>query len=255
MTSTLKKLALWASLLSCSTVALASPTCDTMVPYGYPTVPNTVVDSTQLCRIAYTVLHDNTRKVPLYSAELLLVENIPNKIKRVNAFKADPDLPVGRRAELSDYDERYDRGHMTPFKDARKNSAAALQTFYLSNMVPQNLHLNRGLWRSLENKTRKYAQTTTSGVYVFTGPIFDGPVQTIGNGVVIPGHLFKVIIDRDNNQGFAFIIPNRGPAKGDNLKKFQVSISEVEKATGINFTPTKPNLALKFDVSHGFPLD
>lgn len=255
MTSLTKKMALTALLLPWATLALAG-TCDTMVPYGYPVVTNnTAPNVTPLCRISYTVLHDNTRKVPLYSAELLLVENIPSKNKRVNAFKADPDLPVGRRAELSDYDERYDRGHMTPFEDARKNSAAALQTFYLSNMVPQNLHLNRGLWRSLENKTRKWAQASSSGVYVITGPVFDGPKQVLGNGVVIPAHLFKVVIDRQTNQGVAFIIPNTGPAKGDNLKKFQVTIAQVEQATGINFTPQQPTIALKYSIGKDFTLD
>lgn len=257
MTTTIKKLALWASLLSCTTVALAGPTCDRMVPYGLPVVTTgTAPNVTPLCRIAYTVLHDNARKVPLYSAELLLVENIPSKNKRVNAFKADPDLPTGRRAELTDYSEdKYDRGHMTPFEDARKDSAAALQTFYLSNMVPQDLHLNRGMWRVLENRTRKWAKASSNGLYVITGPVFDGPVQTIGNGVVIPAHLFKVIINRDTNQGIAFLIPNHGPVKGDTLEKFQVTIAEVEKATGINFTPSQPTVTLKYSIGKDFKLD
>jgi endonuclease G len=212
-----------------------------MVPYGYPVPTNNVSqNTTPLCRIAYTVLHDNTRKVPLYSAELLLIENIPSKNKRVNAFKADPDLLPGKRAELSDYSELYDRGHMTPFEDARKNSAAALQTFYLSNMVPQDLHLNRGLWRALENKTRKWAQASSSGLYVITGPVFNGPKKVLGNGVGIPSHVFKVVIDRSTNQGIGFIIPNAGPAKGAKLESYQVTITNVERMTGLNFMPMAP---------------
>lgn len=238
MTTFTKKLALLALMLSTSTVTLAASHCDTMVPYGYPVITdNQATDVTPLCRIAYTVLHDNNRKVPLYSAELLLIENVPSKNKRVNAFKADPDLQPGKRAELSDYSELYDRGHMTPFEDARKNSAAALQTFYLSNMVPQNLHLNRGLWRALENKTRKWAKESDDGLYVITGPVFDGPKQVLGDGVAIPAHVFKVIIDRKTNQGVGFIVPNTGPAKGAKLASYRVSINEVERATGLNFLP------------------
>lgn len=221
----------------------ANDTCSNMVPYGYPTVVNSSTQTfTQLCRIAYTVLHDNTRKVPVYSAELLLIENIPLKIKRVNAFKADPDLPYGSRAELSDYDYTYDRGHMTPFEDARKSSAAALQTFYMSNMVPQNLHLNRGMWRALENQTRVWAKRSSSGIFVLTGPIFNKqPIDTIGNGVAVPTHIFKVVIDRSTGQGIAFIIPNVDPIPGTSLHDYVVTIKQVEEASGLILTPDNRN--------------
>lgn len=231
--------------------AQADSHCDQMVPYGYPTVSNKT-DVTPLCRIAYTVLHDNNRKVPVYSAELLVIENIAKKVPRVNAFKADPDLIPGRRAELTDYDRAYDRGHMTPFEDARKNSAAALQTFYLSNMVPQNLHLNRGLWRSIENRTRTWAANSKNGIYVITGPIFSGVTQIIGDGVNVPTHLYKVIINKDAQQSIAFIVPNTGPAKGVKPDTYEVTVSEVEKVTGINFTPTSNNSMLKREIGVSF---
>ena len=240
-----------------ATAHAADENCDKLVPYGYPQLAkSSATKVTPLCRIAYTVLHDNVKKVPLYSAELLLIENIPSKVKRVNAFKPDPDLPVGSRAELNDYDRRYDRGHMTPFEDARKSSAAALQTFYLSNMVPQNLHLNRGLWRVLENRTRSWARHSKDGLFVITGPVFAaGKLKTIGNGVAVPTYIYKVLIDRNTNQGIGFIIPNAEPAKGAKLKSYAVTIGKVQDVTGLNFVPNLPNAPFLNTMGTQFKLD
>lgn len=234
----LTKLVLASSLAIVSSYGMADPHCDGMVPFGYPTIPMDVTDTTNLCRIAYVVQHDNTRKVPLYSAELLLIENIPNKEKRSNDFKADPDLPPGKRAELSDYEsDNTDRGHMTPFEDARKNSAAARQTNYLSNTIPQNLHLNRGMWRKLENQTRRWAKEAPAGLHVMTGPVFQGKPEYVGNKVAKPSSVFKVIIDKKTMQGVAYLIPNQGPKKGAKLEHYKTTIAEVEKVTRMNFTP------------------
>ena len=238
-------LSVLAALTLSASAFAATPACDKMVPFGYPQ-SSTTLDSTQLCRIAYTVNHDNTRKTPIYSAEYLIKENLNGKNPRVNAFKADPDLDVGKRAELSDYDKAYDRGHMTPFEDARAKSAAALQTFYLSNMVPQDLHLNRGVWHALENHVRIWASKSKNGVYVITGPVYDTKEpKTIGDGVAVPNRVFKVIIDKSTMQGIGFLIPNVAPKAGEKYSKFAVPISEVEKATFINFTPKSPNAPFK----------
>jgi len=235
----MKKIASLIAMLLLSSAAMAEPMahCDQMMAFGSPT-QLTKTPSTSLCRISYFVKHDDAKKVPVYSAEYLLKENLGGKNKRVNAFKADPDLDARSRAELSDYDEKYDRGHMVPFEDARINSAAALQTFYLSNMIPQNLHLNRGLWRAIENKTRDYAMKSNNGIYVITGPVFNSGVRkTIGNGVAVPDMVFKVIIDKATMQGVAYLVPNQGPKKGDKPNNFKVPIAAVERVTGLNFTP------------------
>lgn len=237
------------ALTASFSIAANNSHCDQMLPFGYPT--HQVAESTQLCRIAYTVSHDNVRKVPIYSAELLLPVT-DTKTVRVNAFKADPDLHPTQRAKLSDYDKTYDRGHMTPFEDTSYNSAAARQTFYLSNIVPQNLHMNRGMWRTLENHVRTWTNATPNGLYVITGPIFAGPVAVIGDGVAVPTHLFKVVIDKQNMQGIGFIIPNAPPKKGVTFSDYKVSISAVERASGLNFTPTLKQSPLKDVVSAEF---
>lgn len=240
----MKKLVTLLATAVFSTAAFAASPCDQMFAFGYPT-QTAVQDVTPLCRINYFVEHDNTKKIPLYSAELLLKQYFSGNNKRVNAFKADPDLHESQRAELSDYDKAYDRGHMTPFEDAKYKSAASLQTFYLSNMVPQDLHLNRGLWRAIENQTRKYATANPNGVYVVTGPVFQGKYKTIGAGVAVPTSVFKVIIDKQTKQGVGYLVPNTSPKAGVTPDTYKVSISEVEKATGLNFTPALQDASFK----------
>jgi endonuclease G len=213
--------------------------CGQLLPFGYPKVSQ--VDTTVLCRIAYVVKHDNVKKVPIYAAEYLLKENLENTVPRIDAFKADPSLMVGRRSELTDYDKKYDRGHMVPFEDSARNSAAGMQSFYLSNICPQDLHLNRGMWKKLEISTRTWAKESAYGVYVITGPIFYGIPPTIGaNKVAVPQKFYKIIIDTTSNQGIAFIIPNTPPMAGKKLIDYAVTIHDVEKATNINFTPNIP---------------
>lgn len=232
---------IFAALLTLSSAAYAANTaCDHLVAYGYPTV--NLTNTTDLCRLAYFVKHNNDKKVPAYSAEYLTIEAVNNKgVERLNLFKADPDLPVGSKAELSDYNKDYDRGHMTPFEDADANTASAMQSFYLSNMVPQDLHLNRGLWKALENRTREYAKNSKNGIYVITGPVFIGTIKTIGtNKVNVPTKVFKIIIDKETNQGIGFLVPNESPAKGVKFTAFAVPISTIEKLVNFNFTPSLP---------------
>ncbi len=237
----MKKIILIISVLFSSFVFADS--CEQLVPYGYPKTP--IVNTTPLCRIAYFVSHDNIKKVPVYAAEYLIKENISNTVERKDAFKADPSLLKGQRAELTDYDKKYDRGHMAPFEDTARNSAAGLQSFYLSNMCPQDLHLNRGLWKTLENKTRAWAINSVDGVYVITGPIFTARPAKIGtNKVYVPKKFYKIIIDKSTGQGIAFIIPNVSPVAGKTIKDYAVNINDVEEATQINFTPTLPVNAL-----------
>lgn len=246
----MKKLLAFLAATIISTSAFAASTCDQMLPFGYPTLQ--VKDTTRLCRLNYVVEHDNARKVPAYSAELLLKEYSSGTNKRVNAFKADPDLLPNQRAELSDYNKKYDRGHMTPFEDTKYKTAASLQTFYLSNMVPQDLHLNRGLWRSIENKTRKYVASEKTGLYIITGTVFVGNEKTIGNGVIVPPSLYKIIIDKKQKQGVAWLVPNRKPKVGETPDTFKVPISVIEKATGANFTPALKDGSFKSVIGKEF---
>lgn len=64
---------------------------------------------------------------------------------RINSFKADPNVST-KSAELSDYKgSGYDRGHLAPAGDIKYSKESMIESFFLSNMSPQNPSFNGGI--------------------------------------------------------------------------------------------------------------
>ena len=62
---------------------------------------------------------------------------ITGQSERTENFRPDPAVPSGS-AQLNDYkNSGYDRGHLCPAGDMTFNEQAMSETFYLSNMSPQ----------------------------------------------------------------------------------------------------------------------
>jgi endonuclease G len=230
------------ALLCFNSIVYAGPShCDQFVAYDYPSLSKDQANNTPLCKLAFYTVYDNNLRVPIYSAEWLLPENLNGTLNRISAFKPDPSVPLVYRTTISDYKlSGFDKGHIAPVEDMRKDSVAMLESFYFSNIAPQNSILNRGLWKAIENHTRDLS-IRLKGVYVITGTVFSKttPPVTIGKHKVgVPSHFYKVIIDKTHNEGIAYLVPNTTPIKGVSYKKFAVAIKDVEAVSGINFTPS-----------------
>lgn len=190
-----------------------------------------------LCRKGYLLAHDSVHKTPVWVIEHLTAEKASGSLPRKDAFKADPNLPKGQRAELSDYkNSGYDKGHMAPSADMAWDEEAMAESFYLSNMVPQvGIGMNRGIWKDLEELVRKWA-IARSSVYIFTGPIYED--ETIGdigkNKVAIPTHLYKIVYDAGRTEAISFIMPNSKLLSTD-MPKYITTIRDIEKRTGLDF--------------------
>jgi len=88
-------------------------------------------------------------------------------------FRADGFLPKGMTPDSERWTNTgYDRGHLAPADDFRENQVAMSHSFYTSNIVPQDPSHNRGIWRVLEQNTRRWA-LEKGQLYVITGPIFE----------------------------------------------------------------------------------
>ncbi|CAG0911930.1 unnamed protein product, partial [Cyprideis torosa] len=73
--------------------------------------------------------------------------------ERLDSFRVDLRIPAMFRAGLEDYvGSGYDRGHLIASADRRSSGVLNSETFLLSNMSPQHPRLNRGLWKTLEEK-------------------------------------------------------------------------------------------------------
>ena len=139
-------------------------------------------------------------------------------------------------------DSGYERGHMVPAGDMKWSDEAMNETFYLTNVCPQDASLNGGVWNDIEIKVREWARRDKS-LIVVTGPIMGKNPKTIGQDVdiAVPEAFFKVILSPSTSpmKTIAFICPNR-PC-GGSLSSYVVSVDEVEKRTGMNFFNVLPD--------------
>lgn len=115
-------------------------------------------------------------------------------------------------------------------------------TFYTSNISPQNHKFNAGLWNRLEQKVR-YWTKKYGNLYVITGGVLKNGLKKIGDEkVAVPNQFYKIILDYSNKnkpKAIAFLMPNKDSNKP--LYKFTTSIDAIEKLTGIDFFPALPD--------------
>lgn len=114
------------------------------------------------------------------------------------------------------------------------------ESFYLSNICPQNQSLNRGDWNDLEEKARSWAKRD-SAIIIVCGPIIPKRPQKIGNNVAVPEAFFKVILSpyKKNPQAIGFIMPNQ--AGNNPLSHYACSIDKVEEVTKMDFFSVLPD--------------
>jgi endonuclease G len=169
--------------------------------------------------------------------ELTRSEVMGNAPRR-NSFKSDDEVNTGS-ATLSDYaGSGYDRGHLAPAADMKMSEQSMADSFYLSNMSPQDPGFNRGIWSELESCVRTWAYDNES-ILVVTGPVLvreDYPV--IGESrVSVPEYYYKVILDitPPEMKGIGFLLPNKRALSP--LSTHALSIDRIEKLVGIDFFP------------------
>lgn len=135
----------------------------------------------------------------------------------------------------------FDRGHLVPAGDRKMSVEAYNETFFTSNISPQDRDFNSGIWNRLEQKVRYWADKY-DGVYVVTGGVLKGNMKTIGDeDVSVPNEFYKIVVDvSDNNyKAIAFVIPNKPSSQS--FYEYAVSIDEIETKTGIDFFPNLPD--------------
>jgi len=109
------------------------------------------------------------------------------------------------------------------------------ESFFLTNMIPQDPGNNRGIWRILEVGVRNTA-AAGNDIYVISGTIYDAGYKTIGNNLGVPTRIWKIVYNATTGDTIAFLFPNEKLSTKD-LPKYAVSIDAVEAATGINVFP------------------
>ena len=197
----------------------------------------------------YLLQYDQSKRVPLWVGEHIKPEHLDGSATRAKCrFTADERLSEKFRSQNEDFRQSgFSRGHMAAAGNYKHSSESMSDTFFLTNILPQDYKNNSGYWNRMEmhvrDLVRKYGPAT-----VYSGPVFspaqepDGKryvkYQVIGeNDVAVPTHLFKVIlIKRENDFPMmgAFIVPNQ-KIKTQPLENFQVTLKTLELRTGLHF--------------------
>lgn len=234
---------LLAAVTFCSFAGTIDQYCPELTAHG---APQGQVVNQELCRPGYAIGYSYHYKDPVYSIVKLTSVSVQGKVKRGNSFREDSEIPEEYRATLNDYqvDGNWDRGHMAAAGDLNWSTASMHSSFLLSNMIPQNPKVNRGMWRRLEMLARSWALQRGT-LFVYTGPVFYNNFQTIGNSVAVPQELYKIIYDPKHNDAIAFIMPNR-EINSARIQQYIVSVETIERLTNITFFP----MLLPYDSAH-----
>ncbi|XP_073430166.1 uncharacterized protein [Dendrobates tinctorius] len=127
--------------------------------------------------IGHALSYDQAKKTPRWVIEHLTKEKIVGVADRKHCrFKPDPNIPQLFSASNEDYlRSGWSRGHMAPAGDSKYSTEAMAETFYLSNIVPQNYKNNAGFWNRFEMYCRDLTQRFDD-VWIVSGPLLL-PVQ------------------------------------------------------------------------------
>lgn len=160
-------------------------------------------------------------------------------MKRTGHFKKDPHLTVNPDEEDYKY-SGYDKGHLANSKDFSFDLQAMQDTFYLSNIAPQDRFQNqRGAWKKLENKVRKDSEVNNREYYILAGTKLNDenlPKIKPKSLISIPKYFFKFIMWLSPNGRYelkAYKIPNHDTAETDPVH-FEVSPEALKKELEIS---------------------
>ena len=168
--------------------------------------------------------------------------------------------------EYEDYtNSGFDRGHLCPNADRDITSEFAKETFYMSNIAPQNPSLNQQDWKYLEEKCREYVDKGSelfiiAGVYGKGGTnrsgdnllVYKNPGERDSTEISIPDHFWKVIVILDDGDGdlsrinentiaFAVDFENKPVPEDLGWEDYTISIDTLESRTGLDFLSALPD--------------
>lgn len=213
----------------------------------YGKMPTIKANEIELCHSNYLTAANTSAKTPDWVAYHMYADQVPAPdYPRKEYFCPDPCLAPGTRAELSDYKgvfPLYNRGHMTPAGDNFWEPDSFKESFFLSNMVPQDPDNNGGIWYELEKDVDSWSKKY-GDLYVIVGPVFDyqGAKHALmgANQVWAPAGLFKIIYNPHSHQVLSFMMPNK-PLDPSKLSNYLVSVDDINKATGLDLLADLPS--------------
>lgn len=206
----------------------------------------------------YTYLYDTKNYHPLWAAYPLSAKHM-GSLTRPGKWSYNPQFSSANQPDLRErsYDGDYSRGHVIPNASRNGIEAMQLQTFHVTNSVPQiQTSFNDGIWSSLEAALQNEAEKET--IYIVTGSILNkvGESKTISyvtpkddtsQKCAIPNYFYKVALKVNTSSdgtvtsakaiGFWFV----HKTYSDVYTNYAVSVDQIEEWTGFDFFVNLPD--------------
>ncbi len=204
-------------------------------------VPRSDMEVQILENEGFTVGYSAATRTPLWVGYRLFADPPFTPGKRRSRFLIDKR--VSNPVSHDDYSNTgYDRGHMAPNAPIARcyGEDAQRETFLTTNIIPQLPGLNQRGWEALESLISTEWAERFSEVWVFTGPIFEGPCMELESDVAVPSACYMIIVDIDDITGEVNalgVIMEQRRIEEEPLENFVFTIDEIEARTHIDFLP------------------
>ena len=205
----------------------------------------------------YTHCYDKSTYTSLWTAYHLNSSHM-GSLSRPGSWSYSPDIPESLQVNLksSSYNDNYSRGHLIPNASRNGIRNMQLQTFYVTNSVPQiQDKFNGSIWNSLEQALQTIANSEE--IYIVTGVCFNkaGESETVEyttakddtKKIPVPNYFYKVVLKVDKSEsginsasaiGFWFEHKEYSTSTYSN---YAVSVDQIEQWIGMDFFVNLPD--------------
>lgn len=205
----------------------------------------------------YTAFYDKSTYTSLWVA-YPLASRYMGSYSRPNGWSYNPLLSTSYQVNLCNrsYNDNYSRGHLIPNASRNGIRDMQLQTFYVTNSVPQiQDNFNGGIWQKLEAALQDEAQSGT--LYIVTGVAFkkSGESKSISytsakedsKRIPVPNYFYKVALKvKTNSQGVVTSASTIGfwfdhKTYTDSYTNHTATVDQIEQWTGFDFFANLPD--------------
>lgn len=218
---------------------------------GHPLSP-AAAEVTLLENIGFALGYCEARKDPLWVSYRLAGAATHEAGKRPSRFKVDERTRARvahedyKQADYQQDPHAYDRGHMAPNHaiSTRYGREAQLETFYMTNICPQQKRLNQQTWEALEKTIADVWARELEEVWVSVGPIFGAEPRRLNGAATIPDAFYALVLDEDDARGprVLALVLGQEVSGAQTLGSFTTTVDAVEAATGLDFYPDLPDV-------------
>ena len=237
--------------------------------YIYKTYYTTLTSNNGATVRNYSICYDAKRHVSHWVAYPLHMCYTSPSVSRGNNWAYDPNefepfiSQSIQQYIIETYGSGHQRGHLLPSASRYNTAKTNDQTFYATNMMPQNGNFNGGVWAELESAVRANQGTKARDtLYVVTGTYFgnNNTITDKRNTVIsVPSHAYKVLLKArkaipegqtiadlgaDDLKAIGFWFENSNGGANTTISKAACTVEEIEAKTGFSyFQMLKPEVA------------